>query len=53
MAGDASDVQKQDRLAGLLLMAAAAIALLLANSSLAHGYHTILEARVGPPMPRF
>jgi NhaA family Na+:H+ antiporter len=38
----------QDRLAGLLLIAAAAVALLLANSPLAGAYHEALEWQVGP-----
>ncbi|HET6940667.1 MAG TPA: Na+/H+ antiporter NhaA [Sphingomicrobium sp.] len=53
MAGGSSDVQKQEKLAGLLLIAAAAIALILANSSLADVYHAVLETKVGPAMPRF
>jgi len=42
-----------EKLAGLLLMAAAAAALLVANSPLAHSYHEILETKLGPAMPRF
>lgn len=38
----------QDRLAGLLLIAGAAAALLLANSPLNHAYHAVLEFRAGP-----
>ena len=38
----------QDRLAGLLLIAGAAAALLLANSPLAQGYHDLLESPLGP-----
>lgn len=53
MAGEAHDLQKREKLAGLLLMGAAGVALLLANSPLAHDYHAILEAKVGPAMPRF
>jgi NhaA family Na+:H+ antiporter len=53
MAGEASDVQKQEKLAGILLIAAAALALILANSSLADDYRAVLAAKVGPPMPRF
>lgn len=33
---------------GLVLMAAAALALLIANSPLAGGYHAVLEAHLGP-----
>lgn len=53
MASDASKVQKQEKIAGLLLIAAAAAALLLANSNLSHAYHAALEAKFGPAMPRF
>ena len=42
-----------EKLAGLLLMVAAAAALLVANSPLAHSYHEILETKLGPAMPRF
>ncbi|MEO7411328.1 MAG: Na+/H+ antiporter NhaA [Sphingomicrobium sp.] len=38
----------QDRLAGLLLIAGAAAALLLANSPLNHAYHAALDFRAGP-----
>ena len=38
----------QDRLAGLLLIAGAAAALLLANSPLAPSYHDLLESPLGP-----
>ena len=43
----------QERNAGLLLIAASAVALLLANNNLAEPYHHLLEARLGPAMPRF
>jgi NhaA family Na+:H+ antiporter len=45
MAGQAHNVE---RTAGLLLMGAAALALLIANSPLAHAYHALLGAYVGP-----
>ena len=45
MAGHA---QNNERTAGLLLMGAAALALLVANSSLADAYHALLETYVGP-----
>src|SRR4028119_1480575 len=45
MAGHAHN---SERTAGLLLMGAAALALLIANSPLAHGYHALLETYVGP-----
>ena len=53
MAGNARELQTQEKRAGLLLIAAAAVALILANSGLAHAFHDLLEAKVGPPMPRF
>ena len=53
MVGDAYALQKQEKLAGLLLIAAAALALLLANSDLSHSYHAVLDAKFGPAMPRF
>ena len=43
---------RQERFAGLLLIAAAGAALLLANGPFADAYHHALEARVGPAMPR-
>jgi NhaA family Na+:H+ antiporter len=42
----------QERNAGLILMAAAAAALVLANGPFADAYHHALEAHVGPVMPR-
>src|SRR6187397_3126062 len=53
MVDEAGDVQKQEQLAGLLLIAAAAIALILANSGLADDYRALLATKVGPAMPRF
>lgn len=53
MASDAHHLQSREKAAGLLLMAAAAVALLVANSPLADAYHAILETKLGPPMPRF
>lgn len=53
MADHPSKVQQQERLAGLLLIAAAALALIAANSGLSHAYHALLETRFGPSMPRF
>ena len=52
MASDQRDIQQQEMRAGLLLMAAAALALLAANSRLAETYHWALELKVGPVMPR-
>ena len=44
---------RHERLAGLLLIGAAAAALLLANGPWASAYHHALEARIGPALPRF
>ena len=52
MAGNSSDQQRQEKFAGLLLIAAAAAALLLANSELAQAFHSVVETKLGPPMPR-
>jgi NhaA family Na+:H+ antiporter len=46
-------LQRQEKRAGLILIAAAAAALILANSPLADAYHHLLEFKFGPPMPRF
>ena len=48
MAANPQHQAMQDRLAGLLLIAGAAAALLLANSPLADTYHHVLEAELGP-----
>ena len=53
MARDADRQQRQDRNAGLLLIAASAVALLLANCGLEETYHHLLETTLGPAMPRF
>ena len=53
MAGNPRELQTQEKRAGLLLIAAAAVALILANSGLAHTFHDLLEAKAGPAMPRF
>jgi NhaA family Na+:H+ antiporter len=52
VSGDSTQIQKRERLAGLLLIAAAAIALILANSAAADTFHHLLEWRLGPVMPR-
>ncbi|HEU0284167.1 MAG TPA: Na+/H+ antiporter NhaA [Sphingomicrobium sp.] len=52
MAEISDNQSRQERNAGLLLMAAAAAALFLANSALADEFHHFLEMKVGPPMPR-
>ena len=53
MGGGTQDHQRQEKFAGLLLIAAAVIALLLANSSLYDAYHALLDTKFGPVMPRF
>jgi len=53
MSGGTQDHQRQEKFAGLLLIAAAVIALLLANSSLYDAYHALLDTKFGPVMPRF
>ena len=53
MAGDRSDIQQTERRAGLVLIAAAALALLAANTGLADLYHAFLETKIGPALPRY
>ena len=53
MADNARHVQRQEKLAGLMLIAAAGLALVAANSGLADAYHALLEQTLGPAMPRF
>jgi len=53
MAVDRSDIQRTEKLAALVLIAAAAAALVAANTGLADPYHALLETKFGPPMPRF
>ena len=50
---DRSDIQRTEKLAGLVLILAAALALVAANSALAGSYHHLLETGLGPAMPRF
>jgi NhaA family Na+:H+ antiporter len=52
MASGPDDVQSREKLAGIFLMAAAAAALLIANTGLAGPYHSLLETRLGPALPR-
>ena len=52
MAAAPRDTQKQEKYAGLLLIAASTAALLLANSDLSNFYHALLETKLGPAMPR-
>lgn len=47
MAGSLQSLQLRERTAGLLLIASAALALLAANSPLAHAYHALLDAQIG------
>src|SRR5687767_13078552 len=42
----------RERLAGLLLIAAAAAALIASNSPLAPLYHDVLHLKLGPDLPR-
>ena len=51
MAWEPHPTQKQERNAGLLLIAASIIALLLANSALAEPYHHLLGTKLGPALP--
>ena len=52
MTASPSKIQQEERLAGLLLIAAAVLALLAANSPVAHLYDALLSAKFGPAMPR-
>ena len=52
MSSKAAPEESMEKRAGLLLLAASALALLLANSPLAHDYHHVLELRFGPALPR-
>ncbi|MEO7187571.1 MAG: Na+/H+ antiporter NhaA [Sphingomicrobium sp.] len=49
---DPSLAAGREKLAGLLLIASAAVALALANSPAAEAYHHFLELKVGPSLPR-
>jgi NhaA family Na+:H+ antiporter len=51
MSAENLNSERDEKLAGLALMASAAIALAVANSPLADGYHHLLEMRVGPALP--
>jgi Na+:H+ antiporter, NhaA family len=44
------DFLSSEAIGGLLLMAAAALALIVANSPLAHAYHELLDAPLGPEL---
>ena len=53
MAAPHSDTQRSEKLAGLVLITAAALALFAANSGFADPYHQLLETRAGPALPRY
>ncbi|NUS99966.1 MAG: Na+/H+ antiporter NhaA [Sphingomonas sp.] len=53
MAGDVRALQRQEKLAGIALIAAAGVALALANSAWSEAFHHLLETRIGPVLPRF
>lgn len=53
MAEYTKDIQRTEKLAGLVLIAAAAMALVAANTGLADAYHGLLKYKFGPAMPRF
>ncbi|WP_051503985.1 Na+/H+ antiporter NhaA [Sphingomonas jaspsi] len=53
MASDTLAQQQMEKRAGIVLIAAAALALIVANSPVANTYHHLLEWKVGPVMPRF
>ena len=48
----AADAQQKEKVAGLILMASAAIALALANGPFADAYQHVLHLRAGPTLPR-
>lgn len=50
---DRKDIQQSEKLAAFVLIGAAALALIAANTGLYHPYHDLLETKVGPAMPRF
>ena len=53
MADDRSDIQRTEKRAALVLIFAAALALVAANTGFYEPYHALLETKVGPEMPRF
>ena len=52
MANASDEAQTREKVGGILLIAAAAAALILANTGLAGPYHSLLEAKLGPALPR-
>lgn len=53
MAIDRNKQRAQERLAGIILIASAMLALLMANSGLKPAYDAILHLKLGPPLPKF
>jgi NhaA family Na+:H+ antiporter len=53
MATSPAKQQQLEKYAGLALIGAAVLALIAANSPLAHAYHDLLHVELGPEMPRF
>jgi len=53
MATSPDHQRRLEKWAGLVLIGAAALALVAANGPLAHAYHDMLHARLGPSLPRF
>ena len=53
MTGNAALIRIRERNAGLLLIAATGMALLIANSGFGESFHHFLETRLGPTLPRF
>ncbi|WP_309662398.1 Na+/H+ antiporter NhaA [Sphingomonas sp.] len=53
MAGDQTTIQRREKLAGLILMGSALLALLVANSPAASAYQSLLHWPLGPSLPRF
>lgn len=53
MTNPSKSQQRQERNAGLLLIAAATVALIAANSPLAGEYQHLLHLKFGPEMPRY
>ncbi len=53
MAGSKHDTRSRERYAGLLLIGAALVALILANGPFADLYTTFLKTKMGPSLPRY
>ena len=52
MAGEPTIIQRREKLAGLILMASALVALIAANSPAAYAYSSVLHLPLGPTLPR-